>query len=96
MNKKAKDMVVENNLDIRYANVGNIIHSKLYLLDNYKTGAKRVIIGSANLTESAFSNQISQYEEVMVFDDNDIYETYLQRFRILQNKAVDLNQISRT
>lgn len=89
MNKRAKDMVVENNLDIRYADVGNIIHSKLYLLDNDRTGAKRVIIGSANLTESAFSNKISQYEEVLVFDDNEIYETYLRRFRILQHKAVD-------
>ena len=89
MNKRAKDMVVENNLDIRYADIGTIIHSKLYLLDNDKTGAKRVIIGSANLTESAFSSKISQYEEVMVFDDNKIYETYLQRFRVLQNKAVD-------
>ena len=89
MNKRAKDMVVQNNLDIRYADIGTIIHSKLYLLENDKTGAKCVIIGSANLTESAFSNKISQYEEVMVFDDNEIYETYLQRFKVLQNKAVD-------
>lgn len=89
MNKRAKDMVVENNLDIRYADIGTIIHSKLYLLENDINGTKRVIIGSANLTESAFSNKIKQYEEVMVFDDNGIYEIYLQRFKILQNKAVD-------
>lgn len=88
MGIKAKNMVVENKLDIRYADIGSIIHSKLYLLENDNTGARRVIIGSANLTESAFNNNIRQYEEVMVFDDDDNYETYLKRFAILQNAAV--------
>lgn len=89
MGAKAKDMIVDNKLDIRYAELGSIIHSKLYLLENENTGARRVIIGSANLTESAFNNNIRQYEEVMVFDNEDVYDTYYKRFEILQTAAVD-------
>lgn len=89
MGKKAKDMVVEDTLNIKYSNIGSIIHSKLYLLENVETGLKRIIIGSANLTESAFNNKVPQYEEVIVFDDNSLYEVYKRRFMVLQRTAVD-------
>lgn len=89
MEPKAKNMVVENAIIVKYAELGSVIHSKLYLLESSKTGATRVIIGSANLTESAFNNKIHQYEEVMVFDDDAVFETYKERFNVLKNAAVD-------
>lgn len=84
-----KEKIVNNTVSIRYANLGTIIHSKLYLLSNSINGAKRVIIGSANFTESAFSKEVKQYEEVVVFDDNIYYDLYLSRFQAIKKDTVD-------
>ena len=84
-----KNRVVNNNVSVRYAGIGSLIHSKIYLLSNTNSGAKRVIIGSANLTESAFNNDIRQYEDVLVFDDESYYELYLSRYQAIYTDTVD-------
>lgn len=46
----------------------SIAHAKLYLLSNSADGATRVIIGSANLSEQAFSGK--QPETLVKFDND--------------------------
>lgn len=84
-----KEKVVNSTVQVRYADIGTLIHSKIYLLSNTKNGDKRVIIGSANLSESAFSNDIKQYEDVLVFDDESYYELYLSRYQAIHKETVD-------
>ncbi len=85
----AKKKVLNKSLTVRYSLANTIIHSKLYLLSNSKTGKKRVIIGSANLTESAFSNDVQQYEDVLVFDDINYYDIYEKRFAAIVEHTAD-------
>jgi hypothetical protein len=89
LDNSIKEKVVNNYLNVRYADLGTLIHSKIYLLSNSKTGTKRVVIGSANLTESAFNNDIPQYEDVIVFDEENIYKLYLSRYQAIHEKTID-------
>lgn len=83
----AKSRIVDKSLSLRYSISDTIIHSKIYLLSNSLTGKNRVILGSANLTESAFSNKVSQYEDVIVFDDSEYYDIYSSRFNAILEKT---------
>ena len=47
----------------------NVAHSKLYLLEGGEQPRRRVITGSANLSERAFSGK--QPETLLVFDDDE-------------------------
>ena len=47
----------------------NVAHSKLYLLEGGEPPRRRVITGSANLSERAFAGK--QPETLLVFDDDD-------------------------
>lgn len=89
LDSNSKDKLIENKISIRYANLGILIHSKIYLLSNSKTGLKRVIIGSANLTESAFNKSIKQYEDLLVFDDEYYYELFISRYNAIKKNTVD-------
>lgn len=89
LDDNSKDKLIENKISIRYANLGILIHSKIYLLSNSKTGLKRVVIGSANLTESAFNRNIKQYEDLLVFDDEYYYELFKSRYNAIKKDTVD-------
>lgn len=82
------------NTDIKHDYLGaelhilgrGVAHSKIYLLSNSQTQAKRVIIGSANLSLAALSATKDQFEEIQVFDDLAKYNVYLKRYQeILSN-----------
>ena len=64
-----------------------VAHSKIYLLSNSQTQAKRVIIGSANLSLAALSTTKDQFEEIQVFDDPAKYNLYLKRYQEILNKT---------
>ena len=65
----------------------SIAHAKLYLLSN-SDGRKRVIIGSANLSERAFSGD--QPETLVMFDnDENAYEHYNNMFNTIRDSASD-------
>lgn len=81
-----KENIVTNKFSIRYPKKGNPIHSKIYLLKG--EGVSRVIIGSANFTETAFGNK-KQYEELLVFDNSPLYEIYENRFNDIFTQTVD-------
>lgn len=66
------------------------IHSKFFILTNKDKTKTRVIIGSANLTEQGLNNNIAQFEEVLVFDNNKkIYDIYLKRYSELEENTID-------
>ena len=65
-----------------------IAHAKLYLLENTKTGSTRALIGSANLSETAFGGR--QSETLVCFDDDDrAWDHYLSMYESIRDQASD-------
>ena len=65
----------------------SIAHAKLYLLSS-KDGRRRVVVGSANLSEQAFSG--NQSETLVVFDDDErAWSHYNRMFDEIRNSASD-------
>lgn len=65
-----------------------VAHAKLYLLENTEDGRKRVIVGSANLSERAFSGQ--QPETLVAFDDDaDAWAHYAKMYADIRDAASD-------
>lgn len=89
LSDEAKEKIVSRSLLVKYSLADTIIHSKFYLLSNSTTGENRLIFGSANLTESAFSNRIQQFEDVMVFDNSELFKTYENRFEAINERTSD-------
>ena len=65
-----------------------IAHAKLYLLDNTETGRTRALIGSANLSETAFGGR--QSETLVCFDnDSSAWDHYLGMYEAIRDQASD-------
>ncbi|MCY4366249.1 MAG: phospholipase D-like domain-containing protein [Chloroflexi bacterium] len=65
-----------------------VAHAKLYLLENRSNGSRRVVVGSANLSERAFSGR--QPETLVTFDDDpEAWEHYSQMYRTIRDSASD-------
>lgn len=63
-------------------------HSKIYLLENSETGDKRAIVGSANLSETAFGGK--QSETLVKFDNDDrAWAHYSRLYEEIRDKASD-------
>ena len=63
-------------------------HAKLYLLEDTRSGRRRVIIGSANLSEAAFGGL--QSETLVRFDDDDAaWDHYLGMYEAIRERASD-------
>ena len=61
-----------------------IAHAKIYLLE--VEGRQRVVVGSANLSETAFSGR--QAETLIVFDDDEeAWNHYLQQYQAIRDVA---------
>ena len=66
----------------------SIAHAKLYLLENSIEGRYRIIVGSANLSETAFGGK--QSETLVKFDDDpDAWEHYVRQYEEIRNNASD-------
>ena len=66
----------------------NIAHAKLYLLETSDGKRRRVIVGSANLSERAFGGK--QAETLLVFDDDDkAWGHYLREYEAVKETAAD-------
>lgn len=70
-----KTKLAKNKIDIQTP-LGCSIHSKFYLLKNSTTGDTRLILGSANLSEQAFRKETHQFENILIFDNSDLYRIY--------------------
>ena len=65
-----------------------IAHAKLYLLDNTEDPYRRVIVGSANLSERAFSGR--QPETLVAFDDDpEAWRHYTRMYCDIRDSASD-------
>ena len=65
-----------------------IAHAKLYLLENTESGRTRVLIGSANLSETAFGGR--QSETLVCFDDDEAaWDHYLGMYQSIRDQASD-------
>ena len=87
-----KDRICDRTFNLYFANlVGEklpIFHSKIFIMANSVTGENRVVVGSVNLTKSAMSNHIDQYEEALVYDnDNILYPYYTNRYNFIYSLA---------
>lgn len=58
-----------------------LIHSRFYLLANPQTGKNRVVLGSVDLTEPSFEEGANRFEEIMIFDDDPLYDQLLKHFK---------------
>ena len=65
-----------------------IAHAKLYLLEDSESGRRRALIGSANLSETAFGGR--QSETLVCFDDDSsAWNHYLGMYEAIRDKASD-------
>ena len=63
-----------------------IAHAKLYLLENTETGSTRVLVGSANLSETAFGGR--QLETLLCFDDDrSAWDHFLGMYESIRDRA---------
>ncbi|WP_306484965.1 phospholipase D family protein [Anaerococcus sp.] len=62
---------------------GVSIHSKFYLLENRESGHNRIILGSCNLSEMAFQKTTSQYENIIIYDDSELFAIYKDYYESL-------------
>lgn len=84
--EKVQELLKAEKYQIRYSKRNDPIHSKIYLLDGKEEN--RVMIGSANFTEQAFSER-KQYEELIVMDNSPLFEIYHSRFKQIYSETVD-------
>lgn len=78
------DLVVQGKVNF-YVVKDAIAHAKIYLLE--RDGLRRVIVGSANLSETAFSGR--QAETLVVFDNDDVaWEHYWAQYAAVRQMAV--------
>ena len=89
MPDESKQRLVNGDLQVKYSNPDCIIHSKFYLLSNSTTSDTRLIVGSANLTNTAFDNSIKQYEDVIVYDNDALFDVYKERFNHILKHTED-------
>ena len=65
-----------------------IAHAKLYLLENTATGSTRALVGSANLSETAFGGR--QSETLVCFDDDEAaWNHYHGMYDAIRDRASD-------
>ena len=65
-----------------------IAHAKLYLLENTESGKTRALIGSANLSETAFGGR--QSETLVCFDeDESAWRHYLAMYESIRDQSSD-------
>ena len=82
--------IANGRIELRYMKAGERIHSKIYILSDVQ-GKSRVMVGSANFTNAAFSNR-GQFEELIVYDsfhNPSFCDSYIKRFNEIYENSVD-------
>ena len=78
-----KELIIANNVKIRYGKPGVMIHDKIYLLSNKEANDYRVIVGSANLSNEAFDFHNQNFENIRIDDSKKLYDIYMERFNYI-------------
>lgn len=71
--------ILEDSYQLRIP-LSKTIHTKMYLLKNSESGDTRLIIGSANLSNQAFSNTTPQLELLEIRDNSELFLEYENYF----------------
>ena len=74
-----QDRILEDSYQLRIP-LSKKIHTKMYLLKNSESGDTRLIIGSANLSNQAFSNTTPQLELLEIRDNSELFLEYENYF----------------
>ena len=77
--RRVQDQILENKHQLRIP-LSKTIHTKLYLLKNSATGDNRLVLGSANLSNQAFSDTTPQLELLEIRDNSELFSVYEQYF----------------
>lgn len=83
--------ITNESIKICYTKPGITIHSKIYIQRDSNTNNIRVIVGSANYSNKAFSNN-NQFEELLVYDsdyNSKIAKHYIQRYNHIKENTLD-------
>lgn len=79
--RSIQDRILENSYQLRIRiPLSKTIHTKMYLLKNSESGDTRLIIGSANLSNQAFSNTTPQLELLEIRDNSELFSEYENYF----------------
>ena len=70
-----------------WVSASHLIHSKFYLLWNDR-GDKRLVLGSANLSQRAFDKASVQFENILILDDSSYFDTYMAYYRDSLSKVL--------
>ncbi len=89
LNANQKDKIINHQIQLNYPKPATPIHCKFYLLRNSISKENRLIFGSANLSTQAFSNEIKQFEDVMIFDNHPLFEIFLSRYQNIKEQYTD-------
>ncbi len=77
--RSIQDCILEDSYQLRIP-LSKTIHTKMYLLKNSESGDTRLIIGSANLSNQAFSNTTPQLELLEIRDNSELFSEYENYF----------------
>ncbi len=91
LDEETRQKIMDERFKVFVVPPGYTVHSKVYIMENSKSGKRRCAFGSANFTERAFGNK-RQYEELLVYDDDynpGIVDIYTKRFKELLGFSVD-------
>ncbi|WP_300409150.1 restriction endonuclease PLD domain-containing protein [Lagierella sp.] len=79
LNKVSKYKLDKGHLKF-WVSTTHIIHSKFYILWNDE-GENRLVLGSANLSNRAFDRESYQFENVVILDDSELFNIYLNYYK---------------
>lgn len=82
LNTSFKKKLSSKTFDIKIP-LGYTIHSKFYLLNNSTTNDNRIIIGSSNLSDRAFNANNNQFENILIYDNNSLFDIYNEYYNDL-------------
>ena len=77
--RSIQDRILEDSYQLRIP-LSKTIHTKMYLLKNSESENTRLIIGSANLSNQAFSNTTPQLELLEIRDNSELFSEYENYF----------------
>lgn len=90
-NRKPAKLFQALNSDLQLAVLGGVfkvetaptqaIHSRFYLMTNPDTHDTRLVLTTADLTEEAFDPDHNQFEEILIFDNQPLYDNLLVHFK---------------
>ncbi len=79
LNMESKYKLDRGSLEL-WVSTTHIIHSKFYMMWNEK-GENRLILGSANLSKRAFDKESFQFENIVIFDNSELFDIYMRYFK---------------